>query len=265
MRGLKATAAAADRVRTPEPGIVFLLYHRVGRRSASRVDLPLWLFEEQIERLASGPGVIGIDSALTALEGAAPPGPPPVVVTFDDGTADFVEVALPVLVRHGVPATLYVATDFVDSGRSFPDAGRPVSWSGLKDAVGTGLVTIGSHTHTHLLLDRSDPGAAAFELSRSAELIEDHLGQRPDHFAYPKALHGSPDVQELVRTRFRSAAVAGTRANPYRRTDPHLLHRTPVQIEDGLTHFARKVAGGMRLEDDVRRAANRRRLSDARH
>ena len=41
------------------------------------------------------------------------------VVTFDDGTGDFVDEAVPVLDRFEVLATLYVATRFVDEQRSF--------------------------------------------------------------------------------------------------------------------------------------------------
>ena len=37
---LKRAAAAADLVRRPQPGLVVLCYHRVGRRTTSRVDLP---------------------------------------------------------------------------------------------------------------------------------------------------------------------------------------------------------------------------------
>ena len=36
---VKATAAAADVVRRPAPGVVVLIYHRVGRRTSSNVDL----------------------------------------------------------------------------------------------------------------------------------------------------------------------------------------------------------------------------------
>jgi peptidoglycan/xylan/chitin deacetylase (PgdA/CDA1 family) len=260
---LKRVAVAHDLVRRPGRGIVMLCYHRVGRRTTSRVDLPGWLFEEQLARLMAGPGVVGLNDALAALAGPPPSSPDPVAITFDDGTADFVEEALPILVRHRVPATLYVATDFVEHGRPFPDAGAPVSWSGLADAISTGLVTVGSHTHTHALLDRLSADGVDGELDRSIDLIGERLGVEARHFAYPKALAGSPAADRAVRARFASAALAGTQANTYGGTDPYRLARSPIQVDDGLAFFARKVAGGMRMEDDLRRLVNRRRLAGA--
>jgi peptidoglycan/xylan/chitin deacetylase (PgdA/CDA1 family) len=227
------------------------------------VDLPEWLFEEQLARLTAGPGVVGLDTALTALTAAAPGTADPVVVTFDDGSADFVEIAVPILARYRVPATLYVATDFIERQREFPDATRPASWAALADAVSTGLVTVGSHTHNHALLDRLPSHLVDTELDRSVTLIGERLGVTARHFAYPKALPGSVEADRAVRSRFASAALAGTRANPYLATDPYLLSRSPLQVEDGLARFTRKVYGGMRLEDDLRRLANRRRLAGA--
>jgi peptidoglycan/xylan/chitin deacetylase (PgdA/CDA1 family) len=261
---LKRVSAGADRLMAPPRGVVVLIYHRVGRRSTLEVDLPTALFDEQLAALAGAHRAAVLDDALLALDGPAPTAATdPVVVTFDDGTADFTDVALPVLVEHKVPVVLYVATDFIDSGREFPDRGVPLSWAALADAVATGLVTVGSHTHTHALLDRADAGAAEAELDRSHALIADKLGVEARHFAYPKALLGSPEAERAVRARFRSAAIAGTRPNPYGRTDPHRLHRSPVQVADGMRWFEAKVAGGMHVEDDVRRLANRVRYAGA--
>ena len=273
-QAVKTAALGVDQVLPPKRGAVVLIYHRVGRASQLEVDLPDSLFDEQMAMLADQRRAATLDAALASVAAVAPvtsvtggPGPKgdidPVVVTFDDGTADFVDRALPILVRHGVPAVLYVATDFVEAQRSFPDAGRPVSWSGLRDALSTGLVTIGSHTHTHALLDRLAPAAVAHELDRSIELIQDRLDIAAEHFAYPKALSGHSDAAAAVRTRFRSAAVAGTRPNPYGATDAYNLLRSPVQLADGMKWFERKVLGGMRAEDDLRRLANRVRYVGA--
>ncbi len=186
-----------------------------------------------------------------------------VAITFDDGTADFVDDALPVIARYGLPVTYYLATAFIEEQRPFPDGGVPMTWEAAAEALATGLVTIGSHTHRHALLDRIPAGEAAIELDRSIDHIHDRLGVVPHHFAYPKAVLGSPAAEAEVRTRFRTATIARTRANPYGASDLHRLTRSPIQRSDDADVFARKVAGGMAFENDVRDLVNRWRYRGA--
>ena len=259
---LKVTSAAVDAVRRPAAGLVVLIYHRVGRRTSVEVDLPAALFDEQMAFLASETSLVTLSDGLARLtDGGSGARESMVAVTFDDGTADFVEVALPILAARAVPVTLYVATDFVEQGVSFPDDGVPLSWSALGDAVSSGLVAVGSHTHGHTLLDRLPVAEIDDELDRSIELIGDRLSVHAAHFAYPKAVMGSSAANAAVKARFESAAVAGTRVNPYGATDPYRLARSPIQVSDGIRWFRRKVAGGLTFEDTVRRALNRRRYA----
>ncbi len=260
---VKASAAAVDTIRRPPPGLVVLIYHRVGRRSAIEVDLPWSAFADQMAFLASETKLVSLSDGIARL--CEPDEVPErlVAVTFDDGTADFADEAVPVLVERGVPVTLYVATEFLDRGRSFPDDGPPLSWAALRDVASTGVVDVGSHTHTHALLDRLPEGEIAGELDRSIELIAEHVGRAPEHFAYPKAVMGSPTADAAVRQRFRSAAIAGTHVNKYGRTDPYRLARSPVQVSDGVRFFRAKADGGMGFEDTLRRAVNRSRYRGA--
>lgn len=271
LRTIKAVAAAGDRLRPPATGVVVLIYHRVGGGSGTQVDLSPQAFDEQMAWLAASGRLVTLDAAVemlagdrsAAADGTAPAADDPVVVTFDDGTADLADVATPILQRHGVPATVYLATRHVDEGVDFPDDGTPLTWSAVRDMASTGLVTFGSHTHGHLLLDRLPPAEAAGELDRSRQLIEDNVGAPARHFAYPKAVAASPEVEPLVRARFRSAALGGNRPNPYGATDVHRLARTAVQVSDGNGYFVRKARGGMALEDSIRRAVNRVRYRTA--
>lgn len=248
---VKRLLAQGDRVLKPADGLTVLIYHRVGGGSNSEVDLDVDTFRAQLEHLSAHRQVVTLDSAVDALRDGTPI-TDAVVLTFDDGTADFCDVVVPALVDAGVPATLYAATHFIDTGAEFPWGAPPASWAGLSDAVATGLVTIGSHTHTHALLDRAEPAEIAAELDRSIDLIAEHIGVRPAHFAYPKALGGSPEAEAEVRSRFTSAALARSRVNVPGKTDLHRLWRTPIQRSDGDRYFAAKAAGGMRLEGELR-------------
>jgi peptidoglycan/xylan/chitin deacetylase (PgdA/CDA1 family) len=155
---------------------------------------------------------------------------------------------------------VFVTTAYVDGGRPFPWGARPTSWPALRDATSTGLIAVGSHTHSHRLLDRLDSDAVAEELDRSIALIGEHIGTAPDHFAYPKAVPGSPAAEIAVRLRFRSAALASNRVNRPGHADVHRLGRTPIQRSDSPAIFTAKVDGGMRLEGVLRSLAARQRL-----
>jgi peptidoglycan/xylan/chitin deacetylase (PgdA/CDA1 family) len=254
---VKQVLAQGDRVVKPAHGVTVLIYHRVGGGTGGEVDLDVDAFRAQLEHLHTHHTVIDLDTAAAVLSGNAAGGGAvlperAVVVTFDDGTADFCDVVVPALVDHGIPATLYTATHFIDSGDEFPWGAPPASWAGLRDAASTGLVTIGSHTHTHALLDRAEPAEIGAELDRSIELIGEHIGTAPAHFAYPKALPGSEAAEAEVRHRFVSAALARSRVNEPGKTDLHRLWRTPIQRSDGFDFFAAKAAGGLRLEGELR-------------
>lgn len=261
LRSIKTTAAAVDRLRPPPHGVVILAYHCVGAGTGLEIDLAPEAFDEQMAYLAQLGSVVSLDEALRTVDRRPTNGLDPVVVTFDDGTADFVEHAAPVLERHHIPATLYVATDFIERQVPYDYGARPLSWSALRDACASGLITVGSHTHHHTVMDNVDESTAEFELDRSVALIEEHLERPAHHFAYPKGVLATPDVEAVVRRRFESAAIAIVGTNPYGETDRYRLARSPIQVSDGRRWFEHKVRGGLAFEGTLRHLLNRRRYA----
>lgn len=253
----KRLALAIDAAVPGSTGMVVLAYHRVGRRTNSPVDLSTSMFRRQLAHLAAAAAVVSLDEGIDSLQSPDQGQRFPTVLTFDDGTADFVDVVLPALVEYSIPATLYVSTAFVDGRLWYPADGEPISWAGLREAASTGLVTIGAHTHRHRLLDRCSVDTAQLELDICNQRIADELQIVPEHFAYPKAVQAEGPIETEVKARYRSAAVAGTRANNPKSFDPHRLFRSPIQEADGWEGFVRKLEGGMRAEDDIRRLVNR--------
>jgi peptidoglycan/xylan/chitin deacetylase (PgdA/CDA1 family)/O-antigen ligase len=226
--------------------VAILLYHRV-HAGTGEISLPREAFEEQIARVAEHERVLTLDQAVDGDDGG-------VVVTFDDGYRDFHEHALPILVRHGVPATLYLATGLVANGSSpSPEA---LTWTQLAEAASTGLVTIGSHTHGHADLSRVSEAEAEDEMRRSRDLVEDHLSRPCGHFAYPWAV-SSAAADRAARRTFRTAALEAWRTNRRGRIDPYRLGRTPILRSDGPFFFRAKVAGILDGEALVYRALRR--------
>ena len=258
---IRTAAVAHDAVRKPPPGAVLLAYHRIGGGSDSSVDLDASVFDDQLAHLGGGHEVVTLDAAVDRLALGEAGDDLQVAVTFDDGTADFVDVAVPLLVRHRVPATLYVATAFV--GGRFPWGAPALSWAGLRDAVSTGLVTVGSHTDRHKVMDKVGVTEAREEARRSIAAIEDGVGVHPDHFAYPKGVAGAGAVPAELASHFHSLAGAEVGVNAWVGSDLHYLRRSPIVTTDGTDSFARKAAGGLYLEGRARAALNRVRYRNS--
>ena len=227
--------------------LAILLYHRIGDGPAE-IELTASVFERQLAALRAREKVLTLDRALTGSAGG-------VVVTFDDGYRDFCERAVPLLVRHRVPAMLYLATSLVANGAG-PAGADALGWSDLADALGTGMISVGAHTHGHTDLSRAGEGEAEQEMRRSKELIEDHLGVPCRHFAYPWAV-ASPAADRIARRLFDSAALHAWRTNRGMRLDPWRLGRVPILKSDGQVFFHAKVRGLLDGEAFAYRALGR--------
>ena len=101
-----------------------LLYHRVGEHDPRpfepggfdpncSLSVPAARFDEQMRELAACWRCVPLPQAVEELAaGQLPRGT--VTVTFDDGYRDNLRVALPILERHGIPATVHITTGLID-------------------------------------------------------------------------------------------------------------------------------------------------------
>lgn len=229
--------------------VLILLYHRVGGADGE-IDIPAGDFERQVSHLAHRERLLTLDGALAGDHAGG------VVVTFDDGYRDFHQHVLPRLVRYRIPALLYLATGLVSEEGGAGADRDALSWSQLREAVSTGLVTVGSHTHQHASLARAAEAEAESEMRRSKELVEDRLGVPCRHFSYPWGV-GSPGADLAARRLFDSAALGAWLTNRRGRIDRYRLGRTPILRSDGWLFFRPKVAGVLNGEGLVYRALHR--------
>ncbi|MGC2456585.1 MAG: polysaccharide deacetylase family protein [Gallionellaceae bacterium] len=99
-----------------------LIYHRVlAEQDAIFPHEPtVKTFDAQIARLKEIFNVLPLAEAVARLKTGSLPARA-ACITFDDGYADNVTLALPVLQRHSLHATFFIATAYLNGGRMFND------------------------------------------------------------------------------------------------------------------------------------------------
>jgi peptidoglycan/xylan/chitin deacetylase (PgdA/CDA1 family) len=117
--GLERLLARLVRAR----GVAVIMYHGVCDDAPMPAHINFHVardvFERQMRALARRYRVVALGEVVAALERGEPL-EKAVVLTFDDGYENNARYAAPVLARLGMPATVFVATAYVDSKRWMP-------------------------------------------------------------------------------------------------------------------------------------------------
>ena len=237
-----------------------LTYHRVAP-SAGGADAPTWnvpprQFRSQLEGvLRGGYRPCTLQKVLEAGRAGRPLPLRTFVVTFDDGYESVHRFAWPVLRRLGVPATVFLATAYLDSGARFPfddwrgagaegvlpEAWRPLSTSQCNEMLQDGLVELGSHTHTHADF-RGRPDSLLEDLRTSAAVLEERFGVRKPTFAFAYGIAG-PELSDAARRAGVACALSTQPVLVRPQSDPFTWGRFTVSEGDTAETIAPKLDG----------------------
>ena len=117
-RALGASGIGDAYARRKKPNhAILLMYHSVCLEGAKpwvapRNRMSIDRFERQLQRLAKSGRVVSPSRLVASIDGEpAPPGS--IVLTFDDGYLDNLEIVAPLLAKYELPAVLYLATGYV--------------------------------------------------------------------------------------------------------------------------------------------------------
>lgn len=295
--------------RATESRIVVLCYHRVGTHGLPLYSyLPAKRFEAQMRYLRERYRIISLGQALEELDNPENSSPA-VAVTFDDGYRDVYSNAFPVLREYGIPATVFLTVNSIETGevpwydrvflafqlletnsvvleggdtihyslttaaarflaaldyvrrlRRLPDSerrkccaalkrlaflpanhlqNRMLTWEHINVMQESGI-SFGSHTFSHPVVSRLDPGQVEYEVGGSKRFLEAKLGRPVLDFAFP---FGQPDdcgtaaCAVLHSCGYRLALTTTWGVNRPA-TDRFALHRVQIGEEFSLSRFA---------------------------
>ncbi|MCW8889140.1 MAG: polysaccharide deacetylase family protein [Sedimenticola sp.] len=182
--------------------ICVLLYHRVNDDLRDSVTVGIEQFERHMIYIAKHYHILSIDEIMNGAIPHKNNKKPYLAVTFDDGYLDNYENAVPILLKHKIPAAFFVSTGMIGEQRGFQHdldklgtALPNMTWDNLQEMKDYGF-TIGSHTVSHINCASANIESVKDELIESKRTIEAKLGQKEVIFAYP--FGGRTDINETV-------------------------------------------------------------------
>jgi glycosyltransferase involved in cell wall biosynthesis len=253
-----------------------LMYHNVGQRPAKD---PFGLtvapdrFELQMRYLVShGYRTMWPSDWLALRSEGKPLQERAVLLTFDDGYADMVEYAFPILRRYGLKAAVYVVTRRLGLTNTWDEVnGNPtmrlITGEQICRWAGQGI-EFGSHTQTHPHLAALNKQRLTDEIEGSRDDLKCLLGAEVISFAYPyrDGVDSTAIRQKLIRT-YPLALTVNVGLNSIE-TNPYEMRRVPILPDDSLHRFERKlrfeqtIAAQLRgrLPEPIKKAARLSRL-----
>lgn len=153
----------------------------------------------------------------------------PVILSFDDGYADFYTTALPILRSHDFKAVAYIVSGFVGQPRYMSAAEvREVDLSGIE---------IGSHTVNHANLANSSPGAVWAQLAESKGALERLVGHEVVSFCYPSGKYTSTVASQVAAAGYHDATTTAF-GYSHRFGDRYVWTRLRISGGEPLDQFA---------------------------
>ncbi|MEE4277032.1 MAG: polysaccharide deacetylase family protein [Halieaceae bacterium] len=234
-----------------------LMYHMISEHRAgakfNKLRVPPRCFEEQLRWLQRSGWHFALMSELLG-DDALPE--KSVILTFDDGYADNLIEADPIMQRYGARATLYLVEDRFDrdwstSKKAHHDSGELMREPKLSDEqveamLASGRWELGGHTRTHANLARLDDAARREEIAGARRSLGERFAQAMSSFAYPFGIYAPVDVAAAREAGFASAVttVEGISRDP--RADAFELPRVKVGGKDSLRAFRLRMRTGRR-------------------
>ena len=246
-QGAREYIAQISKTRVPVP---ILAYHSISSHASRRFKpftVAPQMFDAQLAYLADHSySPITISGLVAAMDGRVALRNRPVVLTFDDGFADFYTTALPALRRYRFSATLYIVTGYIGQTSRWlqpeGEGNRPMlTWQQIAEVCADGI-ECGAHTHTHPKLDSISPDQVRTEIQESGAHLRHHLKTDILSFCYPFGYYSSA-VRRLVQEAGFTSACAVGRLMSSLEDDRFALSRLIVVRDLTLRQFAQLLSG----------------------
>ncbi|MBI5360377.1 MAG: polysaccharide deacetylase family protein [Planctomycetes bacterium] len=223
--------------------MLILYYHRVGNFAPGeprKLSVEPEVFEAQMRLLKKFRcNFISADDAVDIAFGRRKMPRRVALITFDDGYADTLKYAFPLLKENGIPSVMFIATEHVGKTDWNHKLHGIMDWAEIKRLHLSG-VTIGAHTKTHRVLTELAPADMRAEVEESKKIIEDRIDAPVKYFAYPKGVYNEEAVKAVQNAGY-TAAFGTKKGRKLNKEHLFEIRRIPVSANDKTRRFLIKI------------------------
>jgi peptidoglycan/xylan/chitin deacetylase (PgdA/CDA1 family) len=211
-----------------------LMYHSTGTKVKNDIygiySLDIDLFKTQMEYLHNNyfNDITSIKNFTSKKNSIS--------ITFDDGFADILYKATPILCKLNLPFTVFVPPKLIIEKNEY------LSILELKELSKIDICTIGAHGYSHEPLTKFNLDNVIKEISSSKLWLEDTLGDEVKYMSYPHGAVNNTIKNEVKKNGFISASSSKPGVN-LKKLDMLELRRTAILSHDNLDQFISKMNG----------------------
>lgn len=161
-----------------------LMYHHIENADIAKsaghsgLNVPPEIFKQQMEYLVQkGYQTITAGELVAFFDNGKPISPKSILLTFDDGYADFGDNAYPILRQLNLSAILFLPTGLADNPGY-------LSWNKINEIAGYGKILIANHTRSHKSVLNPDTEVEQ-EIILADNQLQEHQLNNPKVFSYP--------------------------------------------------------------------------------
>jgi peptidoglycan/xylan/chitin deacetylase (PgdA/CDA1 family) len=233
--GIEKTSVEKRTARVP-----ILMYHNVGisglfdSRLTRRFKIEPKVLEEHLKYIEKNYQTISMQELYDNLTNGLSLPKHPIILTFDDGWRGVYSDAYPILKKYDLKFTTYLISSYLDRNSGY------LTKDEIREMLQSGLLEIGNHTATHVLLGFFGHDVVTREIQNAEEQLENDFGIHSTTFAYPGGSYNKNVIDEVEKQGFQTAVTvkAGIEQNE---DEVLLLKRIEIEGTDTIADLERKL------------------------
>ena len=238
-------------IRLNTEGVRILMYHKFSTSETDFLTVTTTQFEEQLNYLQTNDyQFISLQQLLDFYITKKPLPHRPILLTFDDAYVSQLDLAYPILHKHGAKATVFVPTAYVGQGSNWDTHPAPImSLEQLKN-LDPSVFSLALHTHTHPNFKKISLPEIAHDMDACLQYFASHNLPFSPVLAYAYgARPKDTDILRGMKNHFQSQNILaafriGNRINPLKVKDLYELNRIDIRGTDSIDNFKKKIIFG---------------------